>query len=274
MTNPGHLIGGIGLVLAAIGLARAAWLLWIRPRSGAPRVLGMIGIALVPLLAGGVAAAPAVTDDHHAHDAVDKAHSDPIEHDSMEHDDPAGLEGSAPSHMLARDYTALWDAASDEERASATKLVEDTNAATAIYQDYDAAVAAGYVSNAPDGRTPTHFPNGHLMADGRVLDPGAPETLLYWTAPDGTKVLIGVAYKTTRWEDAPAPGGDLTAWHTHAGDTTCHPAQDGDCPQDTGKMLHVFFFEGVQDPFTESFAGAAGGRTEFQQAMSALVPGP
>ena len=266
LTNPGHLLGGIGLVLAAIGLARTAWLLWIRPRSGAPRVLGMIGLALVPLLAGGVAAASAVTDEHHTH-AADEVHAAA----DGAHDDPMGLEGSAPNHMHARDYDAHWDAATDEERATATELVENTRAATAIYQDYDAALAAGYVPNAPEGRTPTHFPNRDLMADGKVLDPSAPETLIYWTAPDGTKVLIGVAYKTTKWEDAPAPGGELTAWHTHAGDTTCHPAQDADCPQDTGKMLHVYFFEGVHDPFTEGFAGAAGGRAEFRQAMAALV---
>ena len=69
-------------------------------------------------------------------------------------------------------------------------------------------------------------------------------------------------------EDAPTPGGLLTLWHTHAGDEPlCHPATDAGCPQDTGKMLHVFFFPNVHDPFAENMIAAAGGRGEFVQDM-------
>ena len=174
----------------------------------------------------------------------------------------------AHAHAHSRDVDELHADASSEERAAAAALVEATRDATERYVDITAALEAGYRPNPAGGPAATHHPNAALMRDGRVLDPEVPESLMYWTARDGTKVLVGAVFKTRPGEDAPAPGGALTMWHTHAGGEMCHPAEDASCPQDTGKMLHVFFFEGVQDPFAENMVAAAGGRRAFARAMS------
>jgi hypothetical protein len=296
MTNPGHVLAAAGIVLVTCGVVGAAWIVWLGNRSIAARIAGGMGLALVPVLAGGVAAASVAAEAGHAHEKLTRAHLHPADGQQMpasgptphSHDeDPAGEEqtmaeppatrenqpepaedsDAAHQHTRHRDYDALWAAATPDERAEATKLVEDTRAATAEYADFDTALAAGYRPNPQGGDNATHHPNRSLVRDGRVLDPTAPESLMFWTARDGRKVLVGVVYKTTSSEDAPAPGGELTAWHTHAGDQKCYPAQDAGCPQNTAKMLHVFFFDGAQDPFTESMVAAAGGREAFARAM-------
>jgi hypothetical protein len=175
----------------------------------------------------------------------------------------------AHAHAHDRDETRLQADASSEERAAAAALVDATRDATQRYVDVAAALDAGYRPNPAGGPNATHHPSPALMRDGRVLDPEVPESLMYWTARDGTKVLVGAVFKTRPGEDAPAPGGALTMWHTHARGEMCHPAEDASCPQDTGKMLHVFFFEGVQDPFAENVVAAAGGRRAFALAMAA-----
>jgi hypothetical protein len=148
-----------------------------------------------------------------------------------------------------------------------TRLVADTKAATVKYADVDEALRAGYRPNRRSGEEVTHYPNQSLMRDGKLLDPTAPESREYWTATDGDKVLVGVVYKAAPTEHAPAPGGALTTWHTHAAGNKCYRGSDSDCPDNTTKMLHVFFFDGVHDPFTESMVGAAGGRHRFADTM-------
>jgi hypothetical protein len=240
-------------------------------RAPTSRFTVVMALMLVGVIAGvfGIAEAGVLDEgDDHSEQVLDADGGDDA---AMTHDHEGSMDSEAMAHDHNRDYDVLWAQATDEERAAATKLVEDTKSATAVYQDYDAALAAGYRPNPQGGVTATHHPNPSLMRDGRVLDPSAPESLMYWTAPDGAKVLVGVVYKAAPWEEAPAPAGALTVWHTHAGGTMCHPAEDAECPQDTGKMLHVFFFDGVRDPFTESMAGAAGGRAAFVAAMRQQV---
>jgi hypothetical protein len=94
---------------------------------------------------------------------------------------------------------------------------------------------------------------------------------MFWTAPDGRKVLVAAVFKAAPSEAAPAPGGALTAWHTHAGGEKCLPAQDAECPQHSMKMLHVFVFDGVDDPFAETMVTAAGGRRSFIADMRASL---
>ena len=235
--NPGHLLAAVGVVLVVTGVAGGSWLLWLRDRPPAARMAGTVTLVVAIVAAGGLAVAPSSGADH----------------------------GRGDDHQV-RDYESLWEAASDDERSAAMTLVADSKAATAIYTGYEQALDAGYRPIPRGGDRATHHPNPALMRDGKVLDPGAPESLVYWTAPEGRKVLVGVVYKAAPKEVAPAPGGELTTWHTHAGGQTCHPAIDDDCPDDGVKMLHVFFFEGVQDPFASSMAAAAGGRAAFARA--------
>lgn len=221
--------------------------------------LVVVAVTLVGVIGGGAAFAAST----HSSSAT-RAPVAPVDHAHMHHDMPSTGAGDdtdmAHSHAHGRDFDALWAAASPDERAAAIKLFADTKAAVAKYANYDVALAAGYRPNPTGGPNATHYPNPALMRDGKVLDPSAPESLMYRTTRDGRKVLIGAVFKTRPSEDAPAPGGALTMWHTHAGtDTMCHPAVDPECPQHTGKMLHVFIFPGVHDPFTENARAASGG---------------
>lgn len=245
LTNPGHLLSAIGVVLVVIGVTGASWVLWLRDRSPTARLAATLALAVAFVAVGATAVGP----------------SSGAEHDQGEGHDRRG------GHHRIRDYGALWRAASDEERSAAMSLVVDTKKSTSAHTDYAQALVAGYRPNSRGGENATHHPNEKLLRDGKVLDPTAPESLIYWTAPDGRKALVGVVYKTAPNEVAPAPGGALTRWHTHAGGQTCYPAVDDDCPAKATKMLHVFFFDGVHDPFAETMVAAAGGRDAFARAM-------
>jgi hypothetical protein len=83
--------------------------------------------------------------------------------------------------------------------AGADDPLEQVRQATAGYEEVAAAVDAGYVQffgcvHEPlAGSMGIHFVNGGLAGDG-VLDPAAPEALMYEPAPDGTLALVGVEY--------------------------------------------------------------------------------
>jgi hypothetical protein len=177
---------------------------------------------------------------------------------------PVADDEAEPAPSAATKTTTTTTAA-----AAPHPLVAATRSATARFRDYDAAVAAGYRPSRRAGPAPTHHPNRGLMRDGRVLDPDAPESLVYWNAPNGRKVFVGVVYKAGPHEPTPVPDGALGMWHTHTGPdgARCHPGHDPACPDDTTKMMHVFVFDGAVDPFADTMVQAAGGRRAFVRAI-------
>jgi len=150
--------------------------------------------------------------------------------------------------------------ASTAQRAAAADLLNRTEAATAQYSDVAKAKAAGYDLQAGLARkekksprvaaqlkridsgaamSDAHMPMLHVgnkakKADGKVLDPNAPETLMYSYEGHGTWKLIGVMYTATEsYPHAPPdPGGAITRWHYH------------DKSGARGLMMHVFFVPG------------------------------
>jgi hypothetical protein len=150
-------------------------------------------------------------------------------------------------------------AASPEQRAAAADLLVHTEAATARYADPAKAAAAGFdlqaslaraekekpgkaaaISRVDAGDEPGHMPMLHVAnpanrADGKVLDPEAPETLMYEYQGSGAWKLVGVMYTANEaFPGAPPdPGGPITRWHYHS--------KDG--PGDR-LMMHVFFVPG------------------------------
>lgn len=149
-------------------------------------------------------------------------------------------------------------AASAAQRAAATELLDRTKAATMKYNDLATAKAAGFDVKAQlaskqrqkpaiakriqqiDSGTATrqgapakmlmlHVPNTSFSNDGKLLDPNAPETLMYGYQGDGTWTVMGVMYKANEaYPRAPAvPGGPITRWHSHGGRANL--------------MMHVFF---------------------------------
>lgn len=152
--------------------------------------------------------------------------------------------------------------ATAEQQAAAKDLLLRTQAATAQYNDLATAKAAGFDLQAtlsriekrrprlakiiqridagqqpPGAKMPMlHVANAANKADGKVLDPSAPETLMYGYQGQGKWVLVGVMYSANESypQAPPIPGGPITRWHYHA-----KGGQNG------GKlMMHLFFLPG------------------------------
>jgi hypothetical protein len=142
------------------------------------------------------------------------------------------------------------------EKDGAAKLIADTEAGTAKYKNFAAALADGYTG--PANPTDTeHYSNIPYTLDGRVLDPTKPEALMYTPTAKGM-VLVGVMYlMNVPGEFGPEPGGCLTRWHVHANlcfsATTFQPVSQvegpaGTCPTGSFRYipppaLHVWFLD-------------------------------
>lgn len=146
------------------------------------------------------------------------------------------------------------NAATPEQRAAALDLLHRTEAGTAAFVDPDAASAAGYTligTVAHAGQNPAmakamealngsmpgmmsmlHVANVHKS--NAVLNPNAPDDLMYAYQPDGTWKLSGVMYLADGAYPGPppTPGGPITRWHYH-------PRLRG-----IQLMMHVFFVPG------------------------------
>jgi len=86
--------------------------------------------------------------------------------------------------------------ATPEQQASAARLLADTRASIARYQDPQAAIAAGYKPGpASDIETLKHFEN--QANAGVILDPMRPQALVYARTAHGLK-LIGAMFQMPR----------------------------------------------------------------------------
>jgi hypothetical protein len=92
--------------------------------------------------------------------------------------------------------TAMAGAVGASARADELAAVR---AATARFHDFDAAEAAGYglfyvcTDEAGLGAMGQHYVNGGLVGD-TILDPAAPEAIMYEPLPDGGQRLVGVEW--------------------------------------------------------------------------------
>jgi hypothetical protein len=198
------------LALAAVLGAGAA--LFVPRRLALPPVLAALGLAAlvvpaVPAMAAGhshdngdhVAADAAATHHDHATAAPDQtAESGGHEH----HDVPERLDHEPTEDQLQ----------------AARELIDETAAATTGYADANAATAAGYRSIGDGAGGYEHFVNPAFLADGAVLDPQRPESLVYEVGADGSRRFTTVMYTLapgSTMDDVPDIAGNLTVWHTH-----------------------------------------------------------
>ena len=247
-------------------------------------------LPVVPVLAALalVAAVPAMATPHghsgdHADD--DHAHGEPIAdgevasgdaHDDG-HDHATGsgtgeVAGAAETRTveLTDDdlgYPAAFvewlDTAPDAAaRARAQRLLIATNAAMERFPDEQSLIDAGYTSIG-DGRTGwEHYINIGLIADDKVLDPSAIESIVLRVNPDGTKEVASAMYLLgfgTTMDDVPDIAGDLTPWHDHQ--NLCWEGarvvgttdRTGSCERGTLRatqpMMHVWVTEHPCGPF-------------------------
>jgi hypothetical protein len=271
LSNPGHLLVGIGIALVAVGLAGAVATLALAPRGPRPRSrparLGLAGGALgLAVVAGGagVWAAGAGGQGDHAPAAAQVHAGAAPEAADRGGEGPDGT--GTPGHAHGPNLPDLA-AADAGQRARAEALWKASAAGAERWRDPEAAAAAGFrfrddgAAAMPERRVRfLHVPNPAWRADGQTLDPARPETLVYWRGPQDRLVLVGVMYTAPRGTRGPAVGGPITRWHDH--ESCRDPATraklgrpvDGACPDGqvlrrSGEMMHVWFTDDLASAF-------------------------
>jgi hypothetical protein len=302
LSNPGHLLAGTGIALVAVGLAGALATLLLAARGQRPLPararLGLGGGALaLALVAGATGVWAAGAGGRAEHDPAvhaDQAAATAGPGDTAGgaatagHDDTgAGGHGGTPGSATAGPDDAAGAAhdhgqdlpdvaaATEAERARAEALWTASVAAAERWRDPQAAAAAGFRFEGTGGAAEPerrgrflHVPNPAWRADGRLLDPTRPETLVYWRAPGDRLVLVGVMYTAARGAPGPAVGGPITRWHDH--ESCRDPATRaklgrpvaGACPHGqvyrrSGEMMHVWFTDDLATAFARRAPVAA-----------------
>jgi hypothetical protein len=263
-----------GLALASVLALGAA--LWpehdARPRLRAPLPLLAVGVSALTVLgmvtagshahaAGdghghGSAGTAAADHGHGTEDHVEDASAATVPYDPTRPIDLSGVEGVTP-----------------EQQAAAENLIAVTLHGLPQWADPAHAEAHGFRSIG-DGFTGTeHLVNEANMDDDVILDPDAPESLVYDTSGGGRR-LVAAMYmlkRGTPLDEAPDVGGNLMQWHTH--DDLCYDAAgkvrgitdaSGACPAGLVKpvetpMIHVWLEPHPCGPFA-ALEGIAGGR--------------
>jgi hypothetical protein len=163
-----------------------------------------------------------------------------------------GMQMAPGMKMVSSSCTRAPTAA---QQMATVRLVNATWIADRKYQSLAAARAAGFQPITPPGLPVVHYisRSNYLatLLGGTVIDPSAPQSLVYANTPHGA-VLVAVMY-IARSRDAatPDPGGCLTEWHVHT--NLCFSSgrgvvgeEDPGCPAGsvnrvTPPMLHVWF---------------------------------
>jgi hypothetical protein len=182
----------------------------------------------------------AATADDHPHDETGTA--DPTtattEHP---HDDAAATDGHAHDQTVetaALAWPRPWDPAGPidvsgvegvtiEQEVRAAELIERTLVDLQKFADPAAAVAAGYTSIGDAGTGSEHYIKGDLIEDDVLLDPSAPESLVYAVEGDQRTLAGAMFIASARPADDPSLtdwAGPLMTWHKH--DNLCWSTGD------------------------------------------------
>jgi len=242
LSNPGHVLLGIGIGLVVVGVVGAAYTtlpfgIWMRR--------GLLAGALALIVVSGDIAGWAASVQFSGSTATTAT--------SHNHN------ATAP----ARQPTAA-------ELAAAAKLVADTKAAVSRYVDLKIAIASGYQPLEPPDFQIVHYVNPSYMTDADILRPDHVQSLIYYNGKQGP-MLIGAMYiMPRRGMPGPEVGGPLTVWHQHSNicfDNTTGMAvafahsgffdnndKSGSCPRGstnktTPLMLHVWLIDNPGGPF-------------------------
>lgn len=251
LAHPAHatLLGGGGLVVvgvvgaldASLRASESRWSSSRRRRATSGGAAGLVAASLT--VAGWAVTRPLPPPDAVATPAGDLAGED-------------GHHGG--------DEASVVTAGTAERKAEADALVTATKLALASagYEDVGTAEAAGYRPVQPSTSRLVHYVHPTHLASAAVLDPAAPESLVYRSTPDGL-VLQGAMYILPS-VDSPVPdvGGLAAHWHGH--DDLCFSTTTAmivgtigpgeRCPQGarnqvTPPMLHVWTIDHPDGPF-------------------------
>lgn len=243
LTNPGHVLLGIGIGLVVVGVVGAAYTtlpfgVWMR------RALLAAALALI-VVSGDIAGWAA---------SIERS--------------GATASNQAASHNHGTAAASRQPTAAELEAAST--LIAETKASVARYVDLKVAIAAGYVPLEPPDFQIVHYVNRSYMTDADILNPLHVQSLIYYNGKQGP-VLIGAMYIMPRAGMAgPDVGGPLTVWHQHSNicfDNVTGMAvafahsgffdnndKSGSCPRGsttktTPLMLHVWLIDNPDGPF-------------------------
>jgi hypothetical protein len=236
------------------------------PGRGGRIAVTAIAAALLVAVGAGIGLAVTTTGDH-KHEAANGM--TPIQPAAGHPDVATGMGGGAAKADPARKAWAqqygqafssipnLPDvaSASPEQQAAAADLLARSESATVSYSDVAAAKAAGFdldagiahaeqkhprlselIQAVDAGQKPARMPMVHVankanLHDGMVLDPSAPEVLMYEYEGHNTWKVVGVMFTANEIypQAPPAPGGPIMRWHYH------------DKLLGQALMMHVFF---------------------------------
>lgn len=270
LSNPGHLLAGIGMALAGIGISGAAFVtLFPTSRGTGRRRLVIAGVvAAVVMTAGSIALAATADPESHSHAVA--------ETDSTEGHVDTAHEGQ---HSRIADVAS----ATEEERKQAEDLLEAVISSTAKYRDVEVARADGYRvdPDRPGTGLFLHSPSPRNQLDGITLDAARPESLIYSELPDGQLVLVGALFKRERGDESADVGGPITQWHYHSNcidpldRMKLAKPNDGVCPEGTrlssgrAEMMHVWFTNSIKTAFAER--APVSEMVEYQQGLGVSI---
>src|SRR5919198_450810 len=190
LSNPGHVLLGIGIALVVVGMVGAAYTtlpygVWVRR--------GLLGGALALVVVSGDIAGWAASQEW-AQRAVA-----PSTANSHDHNPAGGTRQATPAEIQA-----------------AARLIFDTRKAVAKYRTLKAAIAAGYVPMEPPNADVAHYINRAYMVDADILDPQHVQSLIYYNSGKNTELIGAMYIMPRRGMDGPQIGGPLTVWHQHS----------------------------------------------------------
>lgn len=248
LTNPGHVLLGVGIALVVTGLVGASYT--SLPFGVWTRRAFMVGSLALIAFSSDVAGWAA----------------------SVEWNTPHGTTAAATVHNHAAAPAAGVTGA---QLQAAVQLIDTTRAAVAKYKDERVAIKAGYSPMEPEGLQIMHYVNKAYFTSADVLRPDHVQSLIYFNGKRGP-ILIGAMYiMPDLATPGPQVGGSLTVWHKH--DQLCidkttgvivafaHDSssssndKSGTCPRGTSngstpEMLHVWLIATTDGPFASDMS--------------------
>jgi hypothetical protein len=247
LSNPGHILLGLGITLVVVGLVGASYTslpvgMWTRRAF----LIGSLALIVLSGDAAGWAASVQSTT--------------------------ANTPGSVTDHNHT---TGPATGVTGAQLQAAVQLIDATRAAVGKYRDQRVAIKAGYTPMEPEGLAVMHYVNKAYFTDADVLRPDHVQSLIYFNSTHGP-VLIGAMYIMPNLATpGPEIGGTLTVWHHHdnlcfdrttgvivafAHDSTANSNdKSGVCPQgssnrSTPEMLHVWLIATPDGPFASDMS--------------------
>lgn len=267
-------LAGVALVASVVAMFGLP-----APAALTPMFAALVVVAVLPgmVLAGSHSHGDAGHDDL-AHGAdgghVDgEDHAEGDDHEGEDHE-VAVVPPTPYDPALPIDLSGV-EGVTPQQQAAAENLIAVTLLRLPRFADPSVAEAHGYHSIGDAGTGYEHYVNWSSINDDKILDPDAPESLVYQVI-GGEKTLVAAMYMLpdgVTLDQVPELGGRLTQWHIH--DNLCYsldpiapkvvglrepggPCREGQRPGNENAMIHVWIVPHECGPFA-ALEGVGGG---------------